>query len=1057
MFLGQLIFSRFLFRQSKCSIIALLFLLAEAATFCHAQSDFPFKKLSRENGLSGDLNAFMFRDSRGFMWISSKQGLNCFDGKSVRTYVYDVKNNKSLRGNNIQSAFFEDKKGDIWFVTSEAINVYRRERDDFDHFYVKDADGKDIKNEYYAFHLDASGNFWLRVGEYKNGKLYRFNTASPTNEMSKAEKHEGAILSDFSGLRTIVDPTFQDKGTHLISIFWGGKLGMLAYNYDENHKFVGTQPYFSGQKNDAFSPKEAFAVKQIVYDSIAKGFWLATKNGLIFWNRKAAKYTFYNTLKGEKITELTDIIIHKNQLFVSSKTHGVLVFDKNTVTFMQQILPKYTDAEGRQLKKIDNLFLDKEDNLWLASHDNGLFYTNLRRPKFELLRFPTNSLNTSTDNMIEDKDGNKWIARRGAGIVVFNRQHEEVTHFFSKNLTDYIKRLYRDREGVIWALSGSDYPAIYCFNPQNRSFDVVPFAKNQALDSIHLADICQISDGRLLIGTSKGVFEVNKSAQNPMVKKCQIEGVSESNFNVVDIFEDHYKTIFLNQNSQNLLLCRLEKKVIQKVKEVAINAETVGFIEQKGKLWLSSNKGLLVFQHDFEALSPLPSHLLGLTIDGLLPDTTGHFWLATSEGILNFDPETGNYHRFVAADLMQGYNFGRSALADTEGSLWFGGTNGINVFKPTEVKNFPFAPRPHITNILVNNVPYRPDSSIIEKKRLILPYVNNTVRLEFTAVEYSDAASDSISYSFNLADVTSEKYVWTTAANTTQPSISFVNLLEGDYVLSLRAVNSDGVQSEIRTLELQILPPWYRTWGFYGCVLAVLSTAIYFAVRRIIYQREKRLKEQAAFEQKIKETELKVLRTQMNPHFIGNALNSIRDYVLTNNAREASIFLADFAHLMRKILKYSTNETISLEKEAEILRGYLEMEQLRFDFEFDIQISDELDAWETEVPTMILQPFVENAVVHGVSRKKDGSGLIHIRFDKDGDFVLCSVTDNGIGRENSAKNKPKSHESQSQSITQDRLDILTQLSGKPTALTFENVETGGTKVTVRLPMKSYDD
>jgi sensor histidine kinase YesM len=174
---------------------------------------------------------------------------------------------------------------------------------------------------------------------------------------------------------------------------------------------------------------------------------------------------------------------------------------------------------------------------------------------------------------------------------------------------------------------------------------------------------------------------------------------------------------------------------------------------------------------------------------------------------------------------------------------------------------------------------------------------------------------------------------------------------------------------------------------------------------------------------------------------------------LKNNAIEASTFLADFAHLMRQILTNSTNETISLEKEEEILRGYLEMEQLRFDFEFNIQISDELDAWENEVPTMILQPFVENAVIHGVSRKKDGSGFIQIRFDKDGDFILCSVQDNGIGMAEAARQKSKAHESKSQQITQDRLDILTKLSGKPTALIFENIETGGTKVTIRLPIK----
>jgi sensor histidine kinase YesM len=132
------------------------------------------------------------------------------------------------------------------------------------------------------------------------------------------------------------------------------------------------------------------------------------------------------------------------------------------------------------------------------------------------------------------------------------------------------------------------------------------------------------------------------------------------------------------------------------------------------------------------------------------------------------------------------------------------------------------------------------------------------------------------------------------------------------------------------------------------------------------------------------------------------------------------------------------------------------MEQLRFDFAFDIQIGDALDAWETEVPTMILQPFVENAILHGVRHRKDGQGFIKIRFDKDsdsnGDFVLCSVEDNGIGRQKSAEKRASNHESKSQHITQDRLDIITQLQKRPTALTIEDVETGGTRVVVRLPI-----
>lgn len=1058
MFLEQCPFLTYIFRQSKCLFTALLLLSLGAATFCYAQtSNLPFNALNRQNGLLGDINAFVFRDSRGFMWLSSVQGLNRFDGKNVKTYVYDTVKPYSLRGNNIQSSFFEDKKGDIWFCTAEAINVYRRQRDDFDHYYVHDNKGNVLQNEYYIFDLDTSGFLWVRVGNYKNATLYRFNTV--TNKTEKADKTSAnnnleERLGDFMGLRTVVEKT--PNGLNLMSFFWGGKYGIEEYKLNNKRQVIRTQAYFSGQPNDAFTAKDTFKIKQIVADTTAKGFWVATYHGLMFWNKKQGKYLIFNDFKSKKVGNLTDIVVRKEAVWVSSRLHGVLVFDKKKQQFTRQILPNRTHTEGGQLTNFDNLFLDKEGNLWLSSFNNGLFYTNLKRPKFGLLRFPSTTLNVLTDNIIEDHEGNKWIVRRGQGITVVNQRQEIIPNFFTKNLADYTVRLYRDREGVIWALTAGEIPSLHRFNPQRRAFENIPFANNPIFKDFQLYDICQISDGRLLIGSSKGVFELDKSVQYPTLKKCLIGGTNDVDWNAVDIFEDHYKTIYVNQNSQNLLMCRLEGKAIKKIKEVGINSETVDFIEQNNKLWLASNKGLTAFDHAFEQLTNPQTYLLGASIDGLLKDSTDHFWLTTPYGIVKFNPLTGNYQRFSMADIMQGYNFGRSALVDKDRQFWFGGTNGINIFKPSEVKNFPFAPRPHIIDIHVNNKPYRPDSSIIEKKRLVLPYDSNTVRLDFAAVEFSDNASDSISYSFHLVDVPDSQRVWITMPNTADPSVNFISLFEGDYVLQLKAVNSDGVWSDVRTLELEILPPWYRTWWFYGLMCALISLVVYAVVRRIIFLREKRLKEQAVFEKKMKETELKVLRSQMNPHFIFNTLNAIRDYVLKNNPMEASLFLADFADLMRKILNLSTKESISLEKEADILRGYMEMEQLRFDFAFDIQIDDKLDAWETEVPTMILQPFVENAILHGVRHRKDGQGLIKIRFDKDsdanGDFVLCSVEDNGIGRQKSAEKRTANHESKSQLITQDRLDIITQLQKRPTALTFEDVETGGTKVIVRLPI-----
>ena len=137
----------------------------------------------------------------------------------------------------------------------------------------------------------------------------------------------------------------------------------------------------------------------------------------------------------------------------------------------------------------DNLFLDNEDNLWASSFNNGLFYTNIRRPKFGLLKFPSSTPNVATDNIIEDNEDNKWIVKRGEGIVVVNRNQEVLPHFFTKNLTDFIIRLYHDHEGMIWALTAGQNPALYRFNPSSRACDRINFADNLKFDKIQFYEI----------------------------------------------------------------------------------------------------------------------------------------------------------------------------------------------------------------------------------------------------------------------------------------------------------------------------------------------------------------------------------------------------------------------------------------------------------------------------------------------------------------------------------------------------------------------------------------
>lgn len=217
------------------------------------------------------------------------------------------------------------------------------------------------------------------------------------------------------------------------------------------------------------------------------------------------------------------------------------------------------------------------------------------------------------------------------------------------------------------------------------------------------------------------------------------------------------------------------------------------------------------------------------------------------------------------------------------------------------------------------------------------------------------------------------------------------------------------------------------------------------------------------YRQQVAELEVKSLRSQMNPHFIFNSLNSIRNYIVRNEPHIASNYLAQFANLMRKILDASQQNFIYVDEEIDILKLYLELELMRFSqrFQYQIIIDPEIEAANYKIPSMVLQPFIENAIWHGLLNKEDGQGLLTIQFKEYGNDdirIVCEITDNGIGRQKSAEynNSLKRHKSKGLDITRER---LTRLSGGQLEEPFsfidlfdENGNPAGTKVIIHLPV-----
>jgi two-component sensor histidine kinase len=343
---------------------------------------------------------------------------------------------------------------------------------------------------------------------------------------------------------------------------------------------------------------------------------------------------------------------------------------------------------------------------------------------------------------------------------------------------------------------------------------------------------------------------------------------------------------------------------------------------------------------------------------------------------------------------------------------------------------------------------------------LHLPYNQNHLSFDFFAINFSNP--EAVRYQWKLAGFDRE---WSPPSS--EHSIVYSNINPGSYVFMVKSCNEDGVwNNQPERIYIYIAAPFWQRWWFIALELFVSGILVFFLFRwqiNRIRSKAKELQRRLKMEKELVELEQKTLRLQMNPHFIFNALNSIQSQIGTGKEQEARYYLAKFSRLMRQILDNSRNTTISLEEEIRTLENYLLIEQFcngnRFDYAIETHPSLETDF--IRLPPMLLQPFVENAIKHGFRfNDPEKRGSILITFREHGNMLECSVTDNGIGRKQSAELNKNSKETYHQStallVTQERLNLMNGDQSEATLeildLTDEKGHTTGTKVVIRLPV-----
>jgi ligand-binding sensor domain-containing protein/two-component sensor histidine kinase len=422
-------------------------------------------------------------------------------------------------------------------------------------------------------------------------------------------------------------------------------------------------------------------------------------------------------------------------------------------------------------------------------------------------------------------------------------------------------------------------------------------------------------------------------------------------------------------------------------------------------------------------------------------------WLGTNKGLNKIETgkEKAAVTRFTSANGL-GADFINAVLA-TDSDVYVGTAAGLTVFKKNVLTEKSVCIL-HILQVSQNNRQLKKDIAYS------FPYNVLNIQIDFTAISFKSAGD--ITYHYQLKGLNDN---W----NTTNANfINFSALPTGKYTLYLKAINKFGVESDTKTIRIIIQPPCWQTSLFRIMALFTIGLLVFFIYRYNIRNIRRKEELKREFEARFAALEQKAMQAQMNPHFIFNSLNSIQTFILNLDVEGANNYLTSFASLIRQTLENSMHPLITVASELKYIETYLSLEKLRFrdKFIYEIHTDEAIDQNNTLLPGMLLQPYIENSIRHGIQHRNDNKGLISLTIHKtSGNSVLYTVTDNGVGRKKAAELKSSRHieyQSRGTSINEKRIIAIntqfkTNIRVNIEDMTDENGMAAGTTVTILIP------
>jgi len=794
---------------------------------------------SSQTGLPNSQVNHIAQDRRGFIWISTENGLARFDGRDFMTFRYKRDKEDALASDLVLSVL-EDKHGTIWVATSAGLQTFDPDYRSFHRFDFGDPDSpgstQHISSVQEITTVPGTEEIWVATSQHG---IYILD---PVDHGLKAERRatlQKSLPSPF------VYTIFQDsKGR----VWIAGETGGLSVVDAATLEPIDIS--FDFEAN----------IRAFSEDPLSGDILIASMSGLFVYDAGDGVINPSHDPAAGSCRACTAIQNHASQragdrtFLIGTEAHGMKVYDMDKDVLRDPVLPAVSQDISRW--KVHALLEDNQGNLWIGAFQTGVLVIPRSMYGFEYMRTENGCVTSIVKN---PRDGSLWIGSDGGGILRISADGEsKVFNSGNSGLTnDSVMALCFDGNGKLWV--GTYLDGLFTYTAAQG---FIPFKDSGALESSNV--VCLAYDGSADIMYA-GTYGSGMSIISVPEEKVSRRIVQDINKWVSSVYIDRSGTVWLG--TYNGPMCynpALGRLLTYDVGDAVIKARVYCFQESSdGRIWIGTGEGLTscdrtrgttTFYSESEGLS-------SNVIDGILEAGDGTLWVSTSYGLNRLDPLTSSFSRYYAYDGLQGneFHFG-AAFKDSDGRMFFGGTGGVTSFYPQVVNQKPHpVPSLYFSRLTVLNEEIDFDATddhkvidkhITEAELIDLPRERSTFTLEFSVLEYTNPMK--IRYAYRLDHFDQDWHYLSTPDH----SAAYTNLKSGRYTLNVKAY-FDGAEEACSTKSIDIIvrSPWYLSgWAFlvYGLILAGLGFLLHTYMKR---RRQHELEKEAS---EIKDLKLKM-------------------------------------------------------------------------------------------------------------------------------------------------------------------------------------------------------